>query len=113
MARVPNIEQAVIDPVKLHGYVLSTSHPVGRFKSRFFRALGYDADEWSLLDRDLRAHVRDHDVVRTEENEFGRKYEVRGTICGPSGRSAEIASVWIILRDEDRPRLITTFPADN
>jgi len=26
----------VIDPAKLHGYLLAASHPLGRFKPRFF-----------------------------------------------------------------------------
>jgi CRP-like cAMP-binding protein len=28
--RIPNVAQAVIEPVKLHGYLLSRTHPVGR-----------------------------------------------------------------------------------
>jgi len=34
-----NAELAEIDPQKLHGYLLSKAHPVGRFKARFFAAL--------------------------------------------------------------------------
>jgi hypothetical protein len=36
---LPHAERAIVDPAKLHGYVLSASHPVGRFKARFFAAL--------------------------------------------------------------------------
>jgi hypothetical protein len=33
---LPNPDRAVIDPVKLHGYLLAASHPLGRFTPRFF-----------------------------------------------------------------------------
>ena len=51
---LPNAGLAEIDPLKLHGYVLSPTHPVGRFKARFFAALGYSAERWQELEADLR-----------------------------------------------------------
>jgi hypothetical protein len=53
--RLPGADGAHIDPQKLHGYLLSTSHPVGRFKARFFAALGYTAAIWQQFEADLRA----------------------------------------------------------
>lgn len=50
------------------------------------------------------------DAVMVESSEFGRKYEIRGFLEGPSGRSAEVVLVWIILREEDVPRFITAYP---
>ena len=60
--RLPNADQAVIEPQKLHGYLLSPSHPVGRFKARFFTALGYAAEHWQDFESDLRS-VADDDLV--------------------------------------------------
>jgi hypothetical protein len=34
---LPNADQAIIDPVKRQGYLLSTSHPIGRFKAALER----------------------------------------------------------------------------
>jgi hypothetical protein len=34
--RIPNLDRAVIEPPKLHDYLLSRGHPVGRFKASFF-----------------------------------------------------------------------------
>jgi len=45
----PNAHLAEIDPQKLHGYLLSKTHPVGRFKARFFAALGDAAERWQEL----------------------------------------------------------------
>ena len=34
--KLKNAQRAVIDPAKLHSYLLSATHPVGRFKAAFF-----------------------------------------------------------------------------
>ena len=47
---LPNADRAEIDPAKLRDYLLSFTHPVGRFKARFFNALGYIAAEWQTLE---------------------------------------------------------------
>ena len=52
--RIPNADRAVIEAVKLHGYLLSRIHPIGRFKATFFCALGYSSEEWRQLETDLR-----------------------------------------------------------
>lgn len=41
--KLPGAERAFIDPSKVRDYLLSESHPVGRFKAAFFIALGYSA----------------------------------------------------------------------
>ena len=49
-------------------------------------------------------------MAEGQSSQFGRKYEVRGTIRGPSGRGAEVVTVWVILAGDDVPRLVTAFP---
>lgn len=48
--KLPNATQAIIDEAKLHDYLLSPAHPVGRFKSAFFRSLGYTQDNRITLE---------------------------------------------------------------
>ena len=55
--RLPNAERAVIEEVKVRDYLLALDHPVGRAKARFFVALGFTRDGWSLL-RDISIIVR-------------------------------------------------------
>jgi hypothetical protein len=52
------------------------------------------------------------DAERILETPYGRKYEVRGMITGPSGRSADIVTVWIVLHGQDRPRFVTAYPGE-
>ncbi len=108
--RLPGVERAVIDAGKIRDYLLSDSHPVGRFKAAFFVGLGYSAAEWELLAADLRGHAMDNDAVASELSEYGQKYEIRGRIEGPAGKGAVLVAVWIVLRGEDFPRFVTAFP---
>ena len=42
---------------------------------------------------------------------FGRRFEARGTLSGPSGRAGVVVTAWIIRSGEDFPRFITAYPA--
>ncbi|MBI2920103.1 MAG: hypothetical protein HYY18_03340 [Planctomycetes bacterium] len=108
--KLPGVERAVVSAPKIRDYLLSDSHPVGRFKAAFFVGLGYSAASWESLAADLRRHATDNEAVATEANEYGQKYEVRGKISGPAGRAADLVAVWIVLRGEDFPRFVTAFP---
>jgi hypothetical protein len=46
---------AVISADKLRDYLLSPIHPIGRYKSAFFRSHGYTQEQWQVLEKDLRA----------------------------------------------------------
>jgi len=108
--RLPNAENAVIDPEKLRDYLLSPSHPVGRFKAAFFASLGYAQENWKQFEADLRRQHLPKDAILHRETAYGKKYEIRGRIRGPAGKTREIISVWIILADEDVPRFVTAYP---
>ena len=108
--RLHGAERSVVDPAKVRDYLLSQSHPVGRFKAQFFVGLGYAQERWEVLAADLRRHAADGVVQEGDASPYGRKFEVRGNLLGPSGRGAAVISVWIILHGTDSPRFITAFP---
>jgi len=60
---LPNAENAVIDSEKLHDYLLSPSHPVGRFKAAFFSSLGYTQENWRQFEADLRRQHLSKDAI--------------------------------------------------
>lgn len=107
---IPNADRAVIDPRKLHGYLLSRSHQVGRFKAAFFLALGYSPEDWRRLEADLRSEHLTQDATAEARTSYGRKYTIRATLVGPSGDSADILSVWFVRRGEEFPRFVTAYP---
>lgn len=109
--KLPNTDNAIIPREKLQDYLLSESHPVGRFKATFFRSIGYSVDNWEALERDIRS-LLSNEVGKSQGTEYGEKFEVRGDICGPSGQRAEIVTIWIVLKGKDFPRFITAYPGE-
>ena len=96
--RLPGADRPVVNADKIREYLLSAAHPVGRFKAAFFGGLGYSAAEWDVLAADLRGHAVENEASATEANEYGQKYEVRGRMLGPAGKTAFIVAVWIAQR---------------
>ena len=94
---LPNVTQAVIEEEKVREYLLSDSHPVGRFKAVFFRSLGFDREAWEVLRDALLAHAKEHQPVPGEKDRYGQRFEVRGILSGPSDRRSVFRSgsyVW-------------------
>jgi len=108
--KLPAAERAVIAPAKIRDYLLSTSHPVGRFKALFFSSLGYTSANWRRLEEDLLSLAVSGDAELGKDSPYGQKYEVHGILRGPSGRSAGVLTVWIISFGGDMPELVTAFP---
>ena len=108
--KLPDAEHAQIEPSKLRDYLLSATHPIGRFKYRFFSRLGYANEQGKRLETDLRELAVTGEATAGASTEYGQKYEVRGMLKGPSGRVMEVVSVWIVLAGQDAPRFVTAFP---
>jgi uncharacterized protein DUF6883 len=80
LKKLPQADRVVIDPQKVLGYLLSRSHPVGRFKARVFEAV-----------------------------EYGRKYTVVGELRGPAG-AVRVLTVWMQEPGAANVRLVTVRP---
>ena len=107
---LPDADVAEIDPQKLHGYILSHTHPVGRFKARFFAALGYSAARWQELEADLRIQHLTQDAQPGESLPEGQRFTIRAILKGPNGQSAVVLSVWFIAAAGGAPRFVTAYP---
>jgi hypothetical protein len=108
--KLPNYKEAIVDERKLRDYLLSGSHPVGRFKARFFAGIGFSSEDWSVLQRELQQVAVAGEAQLVQESTFGRKYLVLGTVTGPKGRTAEVATIWIVRSGDDAPRRVTVYP---
>jgi len=109
--RLDNADHALVDPDKLRSYLLSPTHPIGRFKAAFFYSLGFRQEEWHRLDEALREHVLSGEAQRGVTSEYGDKFIVRGILNGPF-RSASVVSIWFVRVDEKVPRFVTAYPGD-
>ena len=107
---LPRRESAYIPPAKLTGYLLSETHPVGRFKARFFYAVGYDSTNAQSLERALINIAHEQEVTDTISTSYGRIYVIDGTLQTPRGTDLQIRTVWIIVPGESSSRLVTAYP---
>jgi hypothetical protein len=81
--------------------LLSSTHPVGRFKAPFFLRLGYTAADWSRLETDLGSQHLPQEAAEAPPTRYGQKYLIRATLIGPAGRSARVTTVWVVRVGED------------
>jgi hypothetical protein len=110
---LPNAELALIAREKLEGYLLSESHPSGRFKAKFFRRLGFTAAHWELLEQALREQHLPCDAVPGIPNAYGQPFTINARLVGPTGASAVVISVWFLRTGERSTRLVTAYPGDS
>ena len=85
METVPSSDQAIVDPLKIDGYLLSAAHPIGSAKARFFSRFGFSEDNPKELVDALLGHIRENAVVETQTSPFGVKYRVDGPLTSPDG----------------------------
>jgi Domain of unknown function (DUF4926) len=107
---LPNAATAVVEPSKVRDYLLSATHPIGRFKAVVFTALGYSQEDWPRLREDLLLHGRSGQARLAEATQYGQKYLVSGTLTGPNGRTGALASVWLVESEASAPRFLTAYP---
>lgn len=108
--RLPNADQAIIDPQKIREYLLSSEHPLGRHKAHFFTRLGFVREGWQGLRDQLESIALQEEAEVAEQTDYGQKYVVRGTIVGTLGLQAKVLTAWIVLNGEDVPRFVTAYP---
>jgi hypothetical protein len=89
LVKLPRAERVQIEDRKVVEYLLSRTHPVGRFKARLFAAIGFDESTATAF--------------------VGRKYTVPGELRGPTG-VAPVVTVWIQEHGRQDVRLVTVRP---
>ena len=107
---LPNASLAVVEPSKVRDYLLSPTHPVGRFKSVVFLALGYTPQDWTKLRDDLLSHAATGEALPGEPGPYGTKYTVSGNLTGPNGRTSQFRTVWLLDAEASAPRFLTAYP---
>ena len=107
--KLPNADQVQIDGPKVSEYLLSPAHPVGRFKARVFKALGFDQSNLDAFVAEVRRIAAEGEVAEVEDFEFGRKYTVSGELKGPRS-AARVVTVWMQAPGREDVRLVTVRP---
>ncbi|MBI3538113.1 MAG: hypothetical protein HY070_11225 [Chloroflexi bacterium] len=109
--RLPNAEQARIDPRKLRDYALNLEHESGRYKAEFFAQMGYARDNWDQLERDIREQHLNQPAELGQPSPHGKKFVITAALQGPRGTPHQVTTVWIFRIGKDYPDLVTVEPA--
>jgi hypothetical protein len=107
---LPNAARVRVPDAKVRDYLLSSSHPVGRFKAVFFLALGFSLERWEMLRDALLDIGTGGNAAPGQASPFGQKFEIRATLVGPSGRRADVVTVWIVPIGQDFAHFVTAHP---
>ncbi|MCX6584281.1 MAG: hypothetical protein NT166_29245 [Candidatus Aminicenantes bacterium] len=108
--KLPNREKAYIESSKVHDYLLSNVHPIGKWKARFFGAYGFEDSNEDLLGQQLMTIAHSEDIRNIISSPHGMKYIIEGTLETPVGILVKVRTVWIIDDGQDRPRFVTAYP---
>ena len=108
--KLPNAELAIVPERKVTHYLLNPAHPAGGSKAWFFLRFGFTVVEWQKLSAALLLHVRENEVVETEQTPHGRRYVVEGKLIAPDGTGLNVHSAWYIDVAGGAPRFVTAHP---
>ncbi len=108
--KLPDRASAIVDENKITGYLLSATHPQGRYKAAFFRSFGFAPERWAELRDALRRHAAGQPVSGVHDTPFGTRYTVDGPLVCPDGRAPMVRTIWFIATGERIARLVTAYP---
>ena len=77
MAKIPNIDRAILDPRKITDYLLEETHRIGRAKARLLMAFGFSPLAPAVLIAALLKHGQMYDAEALPPTPHGVKYVVR------------------------------------
>jgi hypothetical protein len=108
--KLPNAESATVPERKVTVYLLNSAHPAGGSKASFFLRFGFTVANWQQLAEALLRHVRENEVVETEQTRHGTRYVVDGAMMAPNGVVLNVRSAWFIDAGGELPRFVTAHP---
>lgn len=103
-------KKITISDDKLVNYLLSETHPIGRFKAYFFKNLGFHLKNKELLKQKLIQTITSGTVIEVRSSQFGEKIVIQDKLETSSENFAIIKTVWIT-EDHKTLRFVTAYPA--
>lgn len=94
--KLPNAENAMAADAKFEKYLFGGSHPEGLAKGDAFSSrLGYDAENWNSLKRQIIARAPQYPVLSKGVNGYGKHmYEQKIVLYGLKGTPANVVVGW-------------------
>jgi hypothetical protein len=100
-----------VDSRKLAEYALNPNNPKGKDKALMFQQhLGYNRDNYHILQEQILAKALDAEVILGENDEFGQRYTMDMEIVGMRAMQKEVVRLgWIVEPESRVARLITLY----
>ncbi|MBX3055905.1 MAG: hypothetical protein KF770_05470 [Anaerolineae bacterium] len=98
----------IIAPAKLRDYLLVWQGKDD--KSEWLAMVGYTADNWQQLEKDLRLQILPLEAEFVEATRFGQMFEIKGDLVGPNGKTLPLRSFWMFEFDSEQTKFITLYP---
>lgn len=94
--KLPNAENAMAADAKFEKYLFGGSHPEGLAKGNAFSSrLGYDAENWNSLKKQIIARAPQYPVLSKGVNGYGKHmYEQKIVLYGSKGTPANVVVGW-------------------
>lgn len=94
--KLPNAENAMAADAKFEKYLFGGSHPEGLAKGNAFSSrLGYDAENWNSLKKQIIARAPQYPVLSKGVNGYGKHmYEQKIVLYGLKGTPANVVVGW-------------------
>lgn len=94
--KLPNAENAMAADAKFEKYLFGGSHPEGLAKGNAFSSrLGYDAENWNSLKKQIIARAPQYPVLNKGVNGYGKHmYEQKIVLYGLKGTPANVVVGW-------------------
>lgn len=110
MAKLPNIDDAIVEDAKLADYLLNATHPQGGAKARFLASFGFSAARLDEAREAFLEHARRNEISGMQQTRLGTLCEVDGPLPSPDGRDPVVRTVWMHDIGTNTPRLVTMVP---
>ena len=108
--KLPNQKNASISLSKISDYLISETHPVGKWKAKIFQSHGYTQKNIESLREGLLSITNVEEVKDIINTIYGTKYIIDGNLKTPRGKELNVKTVWIIDAGREIPRFVPAYP---
>ncbi len=79
-------------------------------KSQWLAQAGYSAENWQVLENDLRKQILSLDAQLSEITPYGQTYEIIGNLTGVNGKTIAVHTIWMTETATKITKFITLYP---
>ena len=108
--KLPNRENAYVTFEKIRYYLISETHPIGKWKAKIFHSYGFNDTNIEFLIKGLLTIVNTEEIEDIVKSVYGTKYVLDGSLQTPEGKFLKVRTIWIIERGKTQPRFVTAYP---